>query len=397
MKTSLSTFVALLIFICSCTSQSDKTSKEFTLQGEINGQDNGKIVLIYMPDETRIYDTAKIENGKFVFTGKIFEPTSATLNRENDLNRVFIYLEPQKMKISFSKDKFSEFKMTGSNTQNDFDLLNKMGNPFHEKILMLREQKNKINDSIKNSKDGSANIFLEKKAEEIDKLWSQTKKEIDSIEIKFTIENPKSFLTVVYLNILEGNEIISLDSVKSIFNKLDTSLRKSSYGREIIEDIRKKENIRIGNQAPDFKAIDLNQQIVTLSQFKGKSVVLLDFWASWCIPCRESIPHLKTLYKKYHSKGFQVIAVSEDYKRKPWTDAVKQDSTGMWYHIPVAEKWPCGPSQLTNDDIYQNYFVQSIPVQILIDKNGKIIARLKDASKENEDSLDRLLSQIFDN
>ena len=143
--------------------------------------------------------------------------------------------------------------------------------------------------ALKIQKNGSAKILLEKKSEEIDKLWSQTIKKIDSIQIKFVLENPKSFLTVVYLHMLKAKEVISLDSAKSIFNGLDNSLKKSSYGKYIIEDIRKKENIRIGAQAPDFKATDLNQQTVTLSQFKGKSVVLLDFWASWCVPCRESI------------------------------------------------------------------------------------------------------------
>lgn len=160
----------------------------------------------------------------------------------------------------------------------------------------------------------------------------------------------------------------------------------------------KKDNIRIGNQAPDFKATDLNQQTVTLSQFKGNSVVLLDFWASWCIPCRQSIPHLKTLYKKYEPKGFEVIAVWKDDfgERKGWIEAVKQDSTEMWYHIPVAEKYPCMPDQLTNDDIYKNYFVQTIPQQILIDKNGKIIYRHVGYSKESEEALEKQLSEIFD-
>ena len=102
---------------------------------------------------------------------------------------------------------------------------------------------------------------------------------------------------------------------------MDNSLKESRYGKNIIEDIRKKENIRLGTQAPDFKATDLNQQTVTLSQFKGRSVVLMDFWASWCVPCRQSIPHLKTLYRKYHSKGFEVIAV--------WTDDLETGKHGL--------------------------------------------------------------------
>jgi thiol-disulfide isomerase/thioredoxin len=287
--------------------------------------------------------------------------------------------------------------MTGSKTQNDFELLTKLEKPFYEKISILRHQLNKINDSIQNSKNDSTKRLFEKKAEEIDKLWTHTSKRIDSLQIKFVLQNPKSNIAVERLWVLGGNEVISLDSTKSIFNGLDNSLKKSIYGKYIIEDIRKKENMRIGNPAPNFKANDLNQQTVTLTQFKGKSVVLIDFWASWCVPCRESIPHLKTIYNKYHSKGLEVIAVSIDEDKKAWMEAVKQDSTGMWYHIPVAEKWPCGSEQLTNDDIEQNYSYVGVPNLIIIDKNGKIIDRIIGYSKENEESMDSLLSQIFDN
>ena len=395
MKTSLPIFVAFLIFISSCISQTDKNSPKFTLAGEIKSQDSGIVVLTYFSNATLINDTAEIKNGKFIFTGRIFEPTQGTLIDGNDLELAMVYLEPRKMKISIFKDKPLGCKMTGSKTQTEFDLLNKMEEPIYERLSMLRQQGININDSIKNSKAGPAKLLLEKKSEEIDSLWSQTLKELDPIELKFVLEHPKSFVTPFYLLSLESKDVISLDSVKSIFNGLDNSIKDSRYGKFIIENIRKKENIRIGNQAPGFKATDLNQQTVTLSQFKGKSVVLLDFWASWCVPCRQSLPHLKTIYKKYHSQGLDVVAVSVDENRKAWIEAVKQDSTDKWYNILIAEKWPDGP--ITNDDIFQNYYYQSIPEQFLIDKNGKIVDRIGGYSKENEESLDRLLSQIFDN
>ena len=81
--------------------------------------------------------------------------------------------------------------------------------------------------------------------------------------------------------------------------------RKAVMAKILLRIIRKKENIRIGAQAPDFKATDINQQTLTLSQFKGKSVVLLDFWASWCVPCRESLPHLKTIYENIIQKDLK--------------------------------------------------------------------------------------------
>lgn len=397
MKTSLSTLLVVLILISSCTSQADKNSKKFVLYGETAGQDSGKIVLSYFSDTTFVRDTADIKNGKFVFSGKVFEPTRADLDGGNDLNRVMIYLEPGKMKIKLSKDKFDECKMTGSKIQDELVLLNKMVKPIDEKLLELREQQFKISDSIKTFTTGPAKLLLEKKSEKIGELWSLTRAELDSTWLKFVVENPKSFVTPYFLNMLEANEVISLDSLKSIFTGLEKEIQQSKYGKYIIEDIRKKENIRIGVQAPDFKAIDLNQQTITLSQFKGKSVVLLDFWASWCFPCREGVPHLKTLYKKYHSKGLVVVAISEDMNREAWIEAVQKDSTGMWYHVPIAERYAEGPSKINNDDIYQNYFVQAIPVTMIIDKNGKIIYRQVGYSKESEEVLDRQLSDMFNN
>jgi peroxiredoxin len=396
MKTSFSTLLVILILISSCTSQADKNSKKFVLQGETIGQDSGIMVLSYFSDTTYVSDTAEIKNGKFEFSGKIFEPTRADLNGGNDLNRVMVYIEQGKMHINLSKDKYAECKMTGSKTQEELVLLNKMVKPINERLMVLREQQFKINDSINKMNTGPEKLLLEKQSEELYKQWSLAREGLDSTWLKFVVENPKSFVSPFFLNMLGANEVISLDSLKSIFTGLEKEIRQSIYGKNISEIIRKKENIRIGSIAPDFKATDLNLQTVTLSQFKGKSVVLLDFWASWCVPCRESVPHLKTLYKKYHSNGLEIVAVSQDDDRKSWIEAVKQDSTGMWYHIPVAEKWPCRPELLTNDDIYQNYFVQAIPATMIIDKNGKILYRSVGYSKENEETLDKQLSELFD-
>jgi thiol-disulfide isomerase/thioredoxin len=394
MKTFLSAFGSIIILISSCTSHTNKNSTEFTLQGEINGQDSGIIVLSYHQDKTSIQDTSKIKNGKFIFTGKIFEPTQAILSDKNDFNRVFVFLEPRNMKISLAKDKYEECKMTGSKTQNESDLVNKMEKPFYERIFALRDQKNKINDSIKNTKDGSVKILLEKKAEEIDRLWSQTGKKIDSIQIKFVLENPKSFLTLVYLRMLGSNEVISLDSTKSIFYGLDNSLKESSYGKNIIEDIRKKENVQIGAVIQDLSFIDIDNQTITFSQFRDKNTVLLDFWASWCVPCRESFPHLREIYSKYHPKGLEIIAIARlDLNKETWIEAINQEKIDMWYNASTIFR----NGEINNKDITDNLFVPAIPFTLLIDKTGRIIYRHVGYSKESEESLDRLLFKIFEN
>lgn len=397
MKSTILSLSVLLFLIISCTSKIVKKDKEFVLNGEINGQDSGQIFLQYMHDSIWQTDTTEIKKGKFVFEGKISEPSKARLRAGDDPNRVEIYIESGVMKITLQKDKFAECKMTGSKAQDDLVLLKKMVEPIYSMLEMQKKQMSNLQDSIKNSNNEHRRLQLEKKVEEIDQQWSITRESLNSTWLKFILENPKSYVAPDYLYMLEANEEILLDSLKSIFNGLDNSIQKCRIGKIISDDIRRKENIRIGAQATEFKATDLNQQVITLSKFKGKSVVLLDFWASWCIPCRAGFPHLKNLYKRYHHQGFEVIAVSTDWKRDAWITAVKQDSTEMWYHVPVAEKYAAGPSQWTKDDIIKNYFVQAIPVQLLIDKEGKIVGRWLGKSQENEEALDIKLKEIFNN
>jgi peroxiredoxin len=173
------------------------------------------------------------------------------------------------------------------------------------------------------------------------------------------------------------------------------AIRNSRYGKDIGEHIRKKGNTQIGMSAPDFKATDINQQTITLNQFKNKNVVLLDFWASTCVPCRKNIPFLKEIYYKYHSKGLEIVAVTVDEDRNAWLSAIKHDSTEMWFHIPVAEQYAKGPDFVTNDDIDKNYFIQGIPVTMLIDKYGKIAGRWDGETLDNNELLENKLNSLL--
>jgi hypothetical protein len=194
MKTAFLLFVAFLILNLSCTPKKDQN---FSLQGEITGQDSGIIVLTYFYNPSLVRDTADIVNGKFNYAGKIFEPTRASLRDGSGSELAVVYFEPGKMKISISKDKTTKFKMTGSKTQNESDLLTQMINPFFEKVRVLRIQKNLLNDSIKNIKNESGKQALEKQIEELDITWSNILKLIDSTEINYVMQNPKSFISVV--------------------------------------------------------------------------------------------------------------------------------------------------------------------------------------------------------
>jgi peroxiredoxin len=144
--------------------------------------------------------------------------------------------------------------------------------------------------------------------------------------------------------------------------------------------------------APDFKATDLNNQILTLSQFKNRNIVLLDFWASWSIPYRNNIPLLKTIYKEYHPKGLELIAISLDNNKRAWTSSVMKENTGSWYNIHHGFNI-FNQGDLKDSDVYSNYFYNSVPTLILIDFDGKIIGHWVGSSPENIIALDNLLKE----
>lgn len=122
----------------------------------------------------------------------------------------------------------------------------------------------------------------------------------------------------------------------------------------------------IGATAPDFTAPDMDDKSIKLSNFyKGKKLVLIDFWASWCGPCRRENPNIVKAYAQYHSKGFQIIGVSLDENKKEWQDAITKDNL-TWTHVSDLKGWACEAAKLYN--------VSGIPMNFLIDGSGKILA-----------------------
>lgn len=177
------------------------------------------------------------------------------------------------------------------------------------------------------------------------------------------------------------------------------------------KDLSKKDSIikatAIGMAAPNFKRKDINGKVLTLSEFKGK-YVLLDYWASWCAPCRKLTPSIKELYRKYHSKGLEVISVSCDNDYEKWRNAVKQDSVEAFYHILSFTDEDMALAKGKNgsevykaatfkDELRKKFNLMPIPVEILIDSNGIIIGRyLGYYEKETFQDLERKLGEIFE-
>jgi len=393
MKANFYNFLTFLLLVCSCTSQDAKNPGKFTLNGKITGQDSGIIILSYSPSSSiRINDTALIKNGAFNFQGSIVEPTLAQIMSENETSSADLYLEPGVMTVNLTKNRFRDLKMTGSKTQDELIQLNLMLSPINKNLSVLNKKRKLITDSILNSQNSNKIIELQKESRELENQYFRLRKELNTAYLKFVVGNPDSYVTPYYLDVLKINGIIPYDSLKLIFFGLHQNIQNSIIGKKIKEEIRKKDNIQKGATVPDFKAIDLNNNTITLSQFKNNNIVIVDFWASWCEGCRAAFPHLKDLYKKYNPQGLEIVAFEyRDVNKETWLSAINHDSINMWHNIATIFQ----NGDTVNKGIIDNFPLPGIPLTILIGKDGKVIGSWMGYSEQYVDSLDKKLSETF--
>ena len=204
---------------------------------------------------------------------------------------------------------------------------------------------------------------------------------------------PSTALAANFLCMNTGR--MTLEQLKEAYNKLDETARQTSAGKEIAAEIATLDRVAPGNPAPEIAKNDLvTGKPFTLSSLKGK-VVLLDFWASWCVPCRKSNPHVKALYEKYRKKGFDVVYVADnDSRPEEALKAIDQDGIKKYHHVLRGLKTlKDANGKMTgydkSEDVSEQYAIHFLPTKYLIDREGKIIGKVTD------EELDAKLKEIF--
>lgn len=365
----------------------------FTLGGTIDGLGNGLVHLYYTgADGKPVHDSVLAKNGAFSFSGSIQEPTVANLYLDRSKSTE-IFLEPNAMTFDADISHLDDARITGSQTQQECAELSARYKSIQAEEKPLEDAYEKEGEIYRKAqKDKAPDAVLDSMKEHLAKthdLFDPYQERFRKETFAFFEKYPQSYATAYYLRFYVGTT--PLDTLELYYKRLGP-VAEGQAGKLIAKEIHKIKAGSPGSVAADFTANDLEGRPLHLSDFRGK-YVLLDFWASWCVPCRHGNPHLREVFQRYHDKGFDIISVSDDdNNHDAWKKAVAKDSIGIWHHVLRGLDWSKISQNIDNpNDISEKYGIHELPTKILIDPQGKIVGRYD----ETPEALDAKLAEIF--
>ncbi|MDP4129182.1 MAG: TlpA disulfide reductase family protein [Bacteroidota bacterium] len=374
-KILFSTLLTIVIF-SACNNGNagkDRAAKKdasYAIIGKITGQDTGTVYIYH--DRTGAKDSARLDHGYFTFKGRSDSAEFCNLHiyKAGDPNNFKgFFLENGRISMLIKKDSLDDAIITGTPIQDEFNQFDNVADTAyqhrHAEIMTqyraARDKKNK------------------QAADSLDRVYDLQ----DSLHKVFIADyartHPGSTVAAyeIYEHFRYNPDAKQMDK---LYGMLNDSARSTHYGRKVAELRQRAKATDIGQPAPEFSAPDAEGKPVSLSSYKGR-YVLVDFWASWCGPCRAENPAVVKAYKQYHDKGFDILGVSIDESKDDWMAAVKKDGLA-WTQVSDLKGWETPATAA--------YGIQGIPMNFLIDKEGKIIGK-----ELRGDNLIKELQKIF--
>ena len=366
-------FIALALLPMSAFAQSG----EYKVNGKIEKLSNSsKVYLIYRTGKTVTTDSVISNRGTFQFKGQLIDPIKARIIVDHNgvgiknlkkADILEIYLEKGKIEVSASDSVFRA-QISGSPINDDNKKLSDLIAPIVTKQKALEVE---YNAAVKAKNEAAK--------DEIEKRFDATDNELNELQIQFIQANPTSYVSLDAVKSVAG-AAPEVDKIEPLFNGLSEQIRNTTSGKEFAQKIAKLKLVAVGAVAPDFSQASPDNKQVKLSDFRGK-YLLVDFWASWCGPCRRENPNVVAAHNRFKDKNFTILGVSLDKNKEAWLKAIEKDLLN-WTQVSDIKGW--------DNEVAQLYAVQSIPANFLIDPNGKIIAK-----NLREDKLLEKLGEIF--
>ena len=333
----------------SCSENNNKTSiDQYTLNGELEGIENGTWIKLMFNDKT--VDSTQVLDGKFTINGDLTQPKQFNLYIKKPQNYTRIWLEPKAVNFKAKNGEFAKAEIMGSKTQDEQEILSSSLKNYRNRrgSLTAIYRNPKSNDSLKKSVLEGLKIIYDNHTE---------------IEQEFIKKNPKSYVSAFLVDFFSTT--FGKTKTEELYNILNDSIKTSSYGKNINRYLSLNKNLKIGDKYVDFSMTNEKGELISLSDFEGK-LLLLDFWASWCGPCIEEYPALKKAYSKFNKDGFEIVSISEDQTKERWLKAIEKNELN-WINL-----WQNDGNKA---DPYLIYGINGIPDNFLIDENGIIVAR----------------------